>query len=182
MGYTAQPGCYRRSIPVDRTNVAIPDPLNPVRLLLANAQRSEGIELGISGRVTSTWSVMGGYAYQDSRITRSQEKAEKQAQFWGKFPRHTFSLWNRLDITPWWGVALGVINRSNMFASVDNAVVLPGYTRLDAAMYARLDKRLRLQVNVENMLNKHYFLSASNNNNITPGSPAAIRGMMIVDF
>jgi catecholate siderophore receptor len=167
---------------LDRTNVAIPDPLNPVRLLLANAQRSEGIELGISGRVTSTWSVMGGYAYQDSRITRAQGEGGEAGAILGQVPRHTFSLWNRLDITPWWGVALGVINRSNMFASVDNTVVLPRYTRLDAAMYARLDKRLRLQVNVENMLNKHYFLSASNNNNITPGSPVAIRGMMIVDF
>ena len=125
---------------------------------------------------------MGGYAYQDSRITRAQGEGGEAGAILGQVPRHTFSLWNRLDITSWWGVALGVINRSNMFASVDNAVVLPGYTRLDAAMYARLDKRLRLQVNVENMLNKHYFLSASNNNNITPGSPAAIRGMMIVDF
>ncbi|SEL53241.1 TonB-dependent receptor [Nitrosovibrio tenuis] len=80
------------------------------------------------------------------------------------------------------GLALGVITRSKMFAAVDDSVVLPGYTRLDAAMYARLDKRLRLQVNVENMLNKHYFLSASNNNNITPGSPVAIRGMVILDF
>ncbi len=116
---------------------------------------------------------------QNHPLTRGRRKA---GAILGQVPRHTFSLWNRLDITPWWGVALGVITRSNMFASVDNDVVLPGYTRLDAAMYARLDKRLRLQVNVENMLNKHYFLSASNNNNITPGSPAAIRGMMIMDF
>ncbi|WP_143053108.1 TonB-dependent siderophore receptor [Nitrosovibrio tenuis] len=88
---------------LDRTNVAIPDPVNPVRLLLANAQRSEGIELGISGRITSTWSVMGGYAYQDSRITRSQGEGGEAGSVLAQVPRHTFSLWNRLDITPWWG-------------------------------------------------------------------------------
>jgi catecholate siderophore receptor len=168
---------------LDRTNVAIPDPLNPVRLLLVNGQRSEGIELGVSGRVTSAWGIMGGYAYQDSRIRRAgaQEDAVAGAIL-AQVPRHTFSLWNRYDITSWLGFALGVIHRTNMFASIDNTVVLPSYTRLDAAMYARLDKRLRFQVNVENMLNTHYFLSASNNNNITPGSPVAVRGMIALDF
>ena len=168
---------------LDRTNVAVPDPLNPVRLILVSGQRSEGIELGVSGRITSAWGVMGGYAYQDSRITRSEaQEGAIAGAILPQVPRHTFSLWNRYDITPWLGFALGVVTRSNMFASVENNVVLPGYTRLDAAMYARLDRRLRFQVNVENMLNRHYFLSASNNNNITPGSPVAVRGTMILDF
>lgn len=139
--------------------------------------------MGVSGRVTSAWGIMGGYAYQDSRIRRAgaQEGAVAGAIL-AQIPRHTFSLWNRYDITSWLGFGLGVIHRTSMFASIDNTIVLPGYTRLDAAMYARLDKRLRFQVNVENMLNTHYFLSASNNNNITPGSPVAVRGMIALDF
>ena len=69
-----------------------------------------------------------------------------------------------------------------MFTSVSNQVVLPGYTRLDAALYARIDRRLRFQVNVENMVNTHYFLTASNDQNISPGTPVAVRGTMILDF
>ena len=71
---------------LDRTNVAIPDPLNPVRLLLANAQRSEGIELGISGRITSTWSVMEGTRIRTAESPARKARAEKPAQFWGRFP------------------------------------------------------------------------------------------------
>ena len=93
-----------------------------------------------------------------------------------------FSLWNRYDFTPWLGVWARYITRSDMYTSVSNEVVLPGYTRLDAALYARLDRRLRFQVNVENMVNTHYFLTASNDQNISPGSPAAVRGTMVMDF
>jgi catecholate siderophore receptor len=126
---------------------------------------------------------MGGYAYQDARVTQADavEGAAAGAVL-PLVPRHTFSLWNRYDFTPWLGLGLGVVTRSAMFTSVSNEVVLPGYTRLDAALYARLDRRLRFQVNVENMLNAHYFLTASNDQNISPGSPVAIRGTMVLDF
>ena len=51
-------------------------------------------------------------------------------------PHHTFSLWNNYQFhaaarRP----ALGVIHRSDMFAAIDNTVTLPGYTRVDAAVY-----------------------------------------------
>jgi catecholate siderophore receptor len=167
---------------LDRTNVAIPDPLIATRSLLVKGQRSEGIELGVSGRIASAWSVMGGYAYQDGRITRAQPENGEAGAILAQLPRHTFSLWNRYDFIPGWGIGLGVITRSKMYTSTDNTVSLPGYTRLDAALYGRLDKRLRVQVNVENMLNEHYILSANNNNNITPGSPVAVRGMLIFDL
>ena len=91
-------------------------------------------------------------------------------------------MWNRYDFSPHWGAGLGVINRSNMFTSTDNTVSLPGYTRFDGALYAKLDKNLRLQLNVENLLNKYYFLSANNNNNISPGSPIAARVSIIGNF
>ncbi|MCE9549872.1 MAG: TonB-dependent receptor [Betaproteobacteria bacterium] len=72
------------------------------------------------------------------------------------------------------------IGSRNMFTSTDNTVSLPGYTRLDGALYAKLDKSLRLQLNVENLLNRYYFLSA--NNNISPGSPIAARVSIIGVF
>ena len=168
---------------LDRSNVALPaTTANPVSMLVKGA-RSEGIELGVSGRVTSAWGVMGGYAYQDARVTQADAvEGAAAGAILPLVPRHTFSLWNRYDFTSWLGVGLGIVTRSAMYTSVSNQVVLPGYTRLDAALYARLDRRLRFQVNVENMVNTHYFLTASNDQNISPGSPAAVRGTMILDF
>lgn len=167
---------------LDRTNVAIPDPVNATRTLLVKGQRTQGIELGISGRITSAWSTSGGYAYQDGKITATQPEHGEVGARLAQLPKHTFSIWNRYDFSPHWGAGLGVINRSNMFTSTDNTVSLPGYTRLDGALYAKLDKSLRLQLNVENLLNRYYFLSANNNNNISPGSPIAARVSIIGNF
>lgn len=167
---------------LDRTNVVIADPAVASRSLLVKGQRSEGVEAGITGRITSAWSIAGGYAYQDGRITKTQGEHGEAGAILAQLPRHTFSLWNRYDFFPGWGLGLGVITRSHMFASVDNTVSLPGYTRLDAALYGKLNRYLRFQMNVENMLDKHYILSANNNVNITPGSPVAVRGMLILDL
>ena len=52
---------------------------------------------------------------------------------------------------------------------------IPGFNRLDAAVFCRVNDRLRAQLNVENLLDREYFASAHNNNNITPGSPLAVR-------
>jgi catecholate siderophore receptor len=62
-----------------------------------------------------------------------------------------------------------------MFAAIDNRVVLPGYTRADAALYYSISERVGLQANVENILDKKYFINADGNDNISPGSPRAVR-------
>lgn len=175
---------------LDREKVAVSNPdasaTNP--LILVDNQETKGVELGIVGRITSAWSVFGGYAYQDAEITKQQgtgSSAILKGTELGQTPEHTFSLWNRLDLNETWGVALGVISRSDMFAATPTATqstILPGYTRLDAAIFAKLDKNLRLQVNIENLTNKEYALYAHNNDNITPGSPTTARATLIYNF
>ncbi|MEO8028296.1 MAG: hypothetical protein ABI823_17565, partial [Bryobacteraceae bacterium] len=68
---------------------------------------------------------------------------------------------------------LGLVNRANMFAAIDNTVTLPGFTRFDAALYYSVTERMRLQANVENLFDRTYFSNADNNTNISPGSPRA---------
>jgi catecholate siderophore receptor len=90
-------------------------------------------------------------------------------------PKHSMSLWNRYDFNQQWGAALGVVYRGAIYASADNAVTLPAYTRLDSAVFYKLDKNVQLQMNIENLLDKEYWASANSNSNITPGSPRAVR-------
>ena len=130
--------------------------------------------MGLSGSVTRDWSVAGGYAYQDAFITSATASAAAGRQV-GQVPHHTFSLWNKYQITGRLSAGLGVISRSDSFVAVDNAVVLPGYTRADAAVYYSLGERWRLQANVENLFDSDYFINAHSNTNISPGSPRALR-------
>ena len=79
-------------------------------------------------------------------------------------------------------ISLGVIHRSSMYAALDNTVLLPGFTRLDAAMFVRLNRTLRVQANIENIANVDYIASAHNNNNILPGAPRIFRVTAIANF
>ncbi|MDO8651889.1 MAG: TonB-dependent siderophore receptor [Undibacterium sp.] len=160
---------------LDRSNVAITDPLDVTKTILVDGQRSKGLELGLSGNITPAWSIMGGYAYQDAKITQTQSASVKAGATLAQVPRHSASLWNRYNFTPAWGVGVGVVYRSEIFPSTDNTVVLPGFTRVDAALYYMVNKNLNLQVNVENVFDKSYYASANSNNNITPGAPIGLR-------
>lgn len=173
---------------LEREKVAITDPSNPTQTILVDGQETKGFELGIAGKITSQWSIFGGYAYQDGEISKDQGTgggAISRGAELAQTPEHTFSLWNRYDINDMWGVALGVISRSEMYAAVPTATqstVLPGYTRYDAAIFAKFSEKVRLQVNLENLTNKEYVLDAHNNNNITPGSPFTGRATLIYNF
>jgi catecholate siderophore receptor len=157
---------------LERTNTSAPDPNNPARIVQTGSQRTRGFELEASGALTGGWSVMGGYAYQDAEITDRTTAAPAGATL-PLTPHHTFSLWNRYDFTDRWGVGLGVIYQDDMYAGIDNTVTLPSFTRVDAAAYFAFSERLRVQLNVENLLDEEYSLTAHSNNNITPGSPLA---------
>ncbi len=167
---------------LDRTNAITADPNDPSRTFLSKGQRTEGVEVSLSGQLTSNWSVMGGYAYQDGEFTSAVQGVARKGATVGELPRHTFSVWNRYDFTPRIGAAFGVIYRGNMFASADNTIRIPDFTRVDAALFAKLTNHVRAQLNIENLFDVNYYASVHNNNNITPGSPIAIRATLIANF
>ena len=166
---------------LDRTNTRATDPTDPTRIVQTGSQRTNGYEIGINGNITSLWKVAGGYAHQNAFVTSATTAARAGAQV-GQVPHHTFSLWNSYQLLPKVGAALGIVRRSGMFAAIDNSVTLPGYTRADAAVFLSLTDRTRLQVNVENMLNRLYYVNADSNTNISPGSPRAVRIALIAGF
>jgi catecholate siderophore receptor len=168
---------------IDRTNVISVDPNNSALTFLTKGQVVQGVEAGLSGQITSAWRVMGGYAYQVGELlSTSNITTAKNGATLAELPRHTFSMWNRYDFTPVWGMGIGVIHRSDMFAALDNTVRAQGFTRVDAAIFARIDRRLRFQVNIENLFDTKYIAAVHNNNNMTPGSPIAVRASVVYNF
>ena len=158
-----------------RSNIAITDPNNPGVSILVDGQRTRGIELSLSGNVTPQWSMLGAYAYQDGEITQSLSATAPEGAVLANLPKNSFSLWNRYDVTRAVGVGLGLIYRSDIFTATDNTVVLPSHFRADAAAFWTLTRQVGLQLNVENLFGEDYYLYANGNNNITPGSPRALR-------
>jgi catecholate siderophore receptor len=166
---------------LDRTNTRSTDPNDPTRIVQTGSQRTNGFEVGMNGRVTPLWTIAGGYSYMDAYVTSATTAAAAGAQV-GQVPHHTLSLWNNYQFLPRLAAAVGVQRRSDMFATIDNTVVLPGYARVDAAGFVTLARQLRLQVNVENLFDKTYYLNADSNTNISFGFPRAVRVGLTTTF
>jgi catecholate siderophore receptor len=147
--------------------------------------RTRGGELGLVGNVTEQWQVSLGYGLQSARILNAStdpNPIDPWLTYEGKVtpnvPRNTFSYWNKVDVSSFLdadagvvGLGAGVIYNAQFYPAADNTVIVPGYARVDAAAYLKITKNISAQVNVENLLGAHYYVAASNNNNIMPGAP-----------
>ncbi|MDQ5844426.1 MAG: TonB-dependent siderophore receptor [Acidobacteriota bacterium] len=159
---------------LDRTNTRATDPNDPTRIVQTGSQRTSGFELGLNGAITRDWKIAAGYSYQDAHVTSATTAAPRGAGV-AQVPRNTMSVWNNYRVSRKLGVGMGIIHRSDMFAAIDNKVVLPGYTRADAAVFYSFNEKLGLQANIENLFGTKYFINADSNDNISPGSPRAVR-------
>lgn len=157
---------------LDRSNTQARDQED--RIVLTGAQRSRGLELGLERSVNDRWLVSAGYAWQDSEITKTTSAAPEGRKV-PLVPKHSFSLWNRYDVTDRLGLGLGVVARTKAYASISNQVKLPGYARVDVAAYYDLGRGIEAQLNVENLFNSDYFATAHNDNNIAPGAPTTAK-------
>jgi catecholate siderophore receptor len=176
-GLSLQIAVYR----LDRTNTRATDPNDPTRIVQTGSQRTNGYEIGANGHVTAAWQIAGGYTYQNAFVSSATTAAREGAQV-AQVPHHTVSLWNNYQITARLGAGLGVLRRTAMFATIDNTVTLPGYTRADAAAYFSVTPRLRLQANVENLFDQRYYINADSNTNISPGFPRTLRVALTAAF
>lgn len=158
---------------LDRTNTRAPGP-TPGSVVLTGAQRSRGLEFSAHGALTDRWTVMLGYALQKAEITATTASAPA-GRAAPQVPRHAFSVWNRYDASDRIGFGLGVQHQSGSFSSISNAVLLPAFTRVDAALFLKLTDAVEAQINAENILDAAYFPTAHNDNNISTGAPASLR-------
>jgi len=164
---------------LDRTNATTPNPLDPATSIVAGKTRTRGLELAVTGRIMPGWQISGGYTYQDAKL-RGNDFVRL-----GQVPRHQFALWNRYDVSDRIGAGLGIIHQSSQFAANRTSAAttrLPGFTRIDAAIFYTVNPAVQLQVNVENLLDETYFSDAHNNNNISTGAPINARFTARVRF
>ncbi|NJS14132.1 MAG: TonB-dependent siderophore receptor [Sphingopyxis sp.] len=165
---------------LDRGNTRAPGAVAGT-VVLTGEQRSKGFEFGLTGKVTPIWQVAAGYSYTDAEITATTSAAPVGRRV-GQVPRHQLNWWNRIEVNDMLGVGLGVFHQSKSFATISNVAVIPAYTRVDAALFAKLGDRVDAQINVENLLGERYFPFAHNDNNFSTGAPRNARVTVRVKF
>ncbi len=144
---------------IDTTNARVTLPDNSYAL--AGDRRINGLEVGISGNITSAWQVFGGYTLLDSEVRGAgKDTATVQGQEFPNTPKHSASLWTTYAVNSDFSLGGGIFVVGKQYGS--NAAVrryIPGYTRFDAMVAYRINKNASLQLNLLNLTDKRYYTS-----------------------
>ena len=124
----------------------------------------QGIEAQYLGRISDQWTVSAGYTYLTGETAGGARP--------GELPKSSFSIWNNCQVSEKLGLGLGAIYQGEStpkggagFGTVES------FVRVDAAAYYQLSENLRLQVNIENLLDEEYYPHAYDDHQFTVGAP-----------
>lgn len=133
----------------------------------AGESKVDGFEVGFNGKVTDKWEVSAGYSYLDSELTKAAYNAVAQE---GKplpfVAKNSATLWSTYRILPKLTVGAGAEYRDKVFTNTNTGTTmledkyLPTYTIYNAMAKYDVNKNVNLQLNINNISDKHYFTSA----------------------
>ena len=153
-------------------------------------EESNGFELDVAGQILPNFSVVANYAYTDARIVKLKEEgAIKDLNVQRpSTPRHAANLWTKYIFEngslKGLGAGIGVSYASERLGQVGRratAASYPDYTLLTAVLYYKV-KDVQLQLNVNNVLNRTYWISGYDNLRNFPGTPRNINASVTYRF
>lgn len=156
---------------LEKENEVTIDPTDQDVLIPLEGSTTTGAELQLVGNLTDRWQLSGGFSYLDGQV----EGGGSDGNVTRQTPDYMFATWTRYDVNDRLGLGLGLTHQSAFFVTEDNAVEVPGFTRLDAAVFYRLTQNLKIALNVENLTDTDYFPDAHSNDNISTGEPINAR-------
>jgi catecholate siderophore receptor len=158
-------------------NAQTNDPENPTITVLNGDQRVDGLELGVSGRLTRQWEIFGGYTYLDGRTISSGTAAYVGKPLPNVAP-NALNLWTEYEFSSRWEVGGGCNWLDRRFADSGGMASMPGFVVWNAMLSYRVTPHLALQLNGFNLLNKSYFLNSyytsAAENHVIPGAGRSV--------
>ncbi|MFT4011921.1 MAG: TonB-dependent siderophore receptor [Paracoccus sp. (in: a-proteobacteria)] len=127
--------------------------------------QSRGFEIEAQGQVTDAFSLIAGYSYNDSKVSKSTD-ADEIGTHNDRVPRHQASIWGKYEFGNGWDAALGLRYIGKSWAR-SNAFTVPGVTLVDAAVgydFGALDRRyegVTARLNVTNLTDEFYTASCA---------------------
>lgn len=134
----------------------------------------EGFEAQFLGQITDQWSVNAGYSY----LTGEDKDGDRPAEL----PRNTLSFWNNYELNDKLVLGLGAIYQDESTPKGGADGVVPSFVRVDASASYQINEDLRIQLNVENLLDKDYYPHAYGTHQATVGAPINARIALVGSF
>ncbi|SDB82965.1 TonB-dependent receptor [Acinetobacter boissieri] len=142
-----------------QNNILQADPSNSQVAVVAGEQRTKGFEISTVGQITNKLSVLAGYAYLDSKITKSVLSAVPVGNTAALSPTSAANIWVKYTFDDNWYAAIGGRAQTSQYASSANKLKLPGYTVANASVGYNTE-HYDIGLNINNIFDRHYFASA----------------------
>ncbi|HGO7574923.1 TPA: TonB-dependent siderophore receptor [Neisseria meningitidis] len=139
----------------------------------------EGVETEISGAMTPKWQIHAGYSYLHSQIKTASNSRDE-----GIFllmPKHSANLWTTYQVTSGLTIGGGVNAMSGITSSA--GIHAGGYATFDAMAAYRFTPKLKLQINADNIFNRHYYARVGSESTFNiPGSERSLTANLRYSF
>lgn len=171
-----------------KRNVATADPtaLPGQNFVVATGeQRSQGIELDITGEILPGWNIIANYAYTDADITQDNSGLEGNRLF--GVPEHNANLWTTYEIQQGdlagLGFGVGFNYVSERFGDNANSFVLDSYFLTNAGIFYRRNN-WEFALNARNLFDVAYIDSSEGSRDfeIRPGEGFTLLGSFSIRF
>ncbi len=141
---------------LDRNHILTTDPDNPLLQVLTGKQRSQGVELDITGNITPRWKTAASYTYTVAKV-RSDSNYPTGDVLSG-VPRNSASLWTAYQLESIEGLQLGggVYYVGSREATLPNTFELSSYVRTDMMASYKVGS-WTTQLNVFNLFDREYY-------------------------
>ena len=176
-----------------RQHLSTKDPANPTLSRAVVEQESRGYEFESAGEILPGWRLIGAYTYMAfANITKDFDSTDG-AGLTGKrifnAPTNFGSLWSTYEFFEgnYRGLKLGggISASSQSQGSNQNTFQLPGYTTVNLlASYGMKvsGKRVTLQLNANNLLDKTYYAGTNMGYMVGVGTPRTFLGSVKLEF
>lgn len=142
-----------------------------------NKARSTGAEFEINGEIYPDWALSANYSYDEAKITDDQNNAENNGHRLQNAPRHAGAVylshtldWHRLPGS--FRLGGGARYMGSRAGDPDNSFSLPDYVVADSFISwdnTLWGEKTHLQLNINNLFNKHYYTSSGGNLRVEEG-------------
>ena len=157
-------GAVFRTVKSDVMENTSGDAYSTVGSINTGEYRIEGLELGLSGKLTDKLMVQAGMAVMNSEIRESQLE-ENVGKGLSNFPEKTASLLLSYEATPKFTVGGGLTYSSEKYSGEPESAAatdlkVPSYTVYDLFASYRVSKDLTARLNVGNVTDEDYYTAA----------------------
>lgn len=159
---------------IDERNVALS--LNEGTYAVDKA-RSSGVEVEMNGEIYPGWDISANYSYDRAEIVNDKNDPNNNGNRLQNAPRHSGALYlshnEQISLLPGsFRIGGGVRYVGTRAGDPDNSFTLPEYTVADSFIgwdNQLIGKKTHLQLNINNLFNKHYYTSSGGNLRVAEG-------------